>query len=79
MSKKQYDDTFENVFGKKELKTWNPEEDDEQEESIQDQPTSERGRRGEASSPDVCSSDSDGEGSRSGSGETQESSDSGGP
>ncbi len=80
VSKKQYDDTFEEVFGKKALKTWNPEDDtDEQEKQFQDQSTSERGRRGEASSPDVCTPNTDGEGSRLGSGEAQESSDSGGP
>lgn len=45
VSKEQYDDNFEAVFGKKEIKTWNPEEDNEQEKSVQDQPTCERGSR----------------------------------
>lgn len=42
-NKKKFDEGFERAFGKREIKTWNPEEDDEQESDVQGETTSERG------------------------------------
>lgn len=74
VSKKQYDSNFEGVFGKKEIKTWNPEEDNEQEKSVQNQPTCERRGGGETSNSTPCTKDPDGEAGTTGGTQPSESS-----
>lgn len=63
-NKAKFDEGYEAVFGKRELKTWNPEEDDEQAKCVQDETESPRGSDGTTEDRRLHPSDPDGEDGR---------------
>jgi len=76
--KAKFDEGYEAIFGKRELKTWNPEEDDEQTQCVQDETESQGGDPGPQEDRLPHPSDPDGEDGRAGSTESPGSCETGG-